>query len=568
MKFEDLLMQQGEDKHVNKLQLQEQVERLEEELEGELQMKRVLECTMQGPTGCCHSCSSLTPFLPFQVQMLLADLALVEQEIDWVERKINDLKSDIHHEKQKRKEMEVVQLKEFRPKLEQRQLRKLPSRRPNQMQHKESDAFSTSQNYENRRCRIPGDRRASLGSSKELQNATFLGKHGGKPDFPVSRRRASALNGNITIKPSSSSAAETEWGSGDLKFCNGRTVQGQIGTESEVVNPNKLSVDLIKCLINIFLKLNLTTFKSKGSTNLSKQTLACMNSKGLVSKATFSCRTPVFPFIDNASHLDPYEILPEPGANIRDIGPYKNFIEITKTTLDTSRFSECLPDVQRLRILMQKLSKVKVNHFSHKQKLAFWINIYNASIMNAFLQHGLPSTQEKLLLLVNEAEINVGGFIFKASTIEQCILRHPAEAKHELTDEREIILRQACGLDYPEPNVIFALCRGNWSSPALRFYMPDEVMNELEKAKVEYLEASVGITSKKKISVSKLMHRHTKDFADDMESLLEWIYSQLPLTSSLKRLMMECLNGETQSPSHKLIEIQPYVFEFRYLIPT
>lgn len=31
---------------------------------------------------------------------------------------------------------------------------------------------------------------------------------------------------------------------------------------------------------------------------------------------------------------------------------------------------------------MQKLSKVKVNYFSHKQKLAFWINIYNASIMN------------------------------------------------------------------------------------------------------------------------------------------------------------------------------------------
>lgn len=31
---------------------------------------------------------------------------------------------------------------------------------------------------------------------------------------------------------------------------------------------------------------------------------------------------------------------------------------------------------------MQKLSKVKINYFSHKEKLAFWINIYNASIMN------------------------------------------------------------------------------------------------------------------------------------------------------------------------------------------
>ncbi|XP_057788991.1 uncharacterized protein LOC131005891 [Salvia miltiorrhiza] len=531
MKFEDLLMQQGEDKQANKLHLQEQVERLEEELEGELELKRVLQCTMQGPSGCCDSCSSLTPFLPFQVQMLLADLAVVEEEIDWVERKINELKLDIHHEKQKRKEMEVVQLKEFRPKLEQRQLRKLPSRRPNQIQHKESDALSTSQNYENRRYRIPGDRRASLGSSKELQSATFTGKHG-KPEFPVAPSRTPTFLSNSSA-------------------------------ESEAVNPNKLSVDLIKCLIGIFLKLHHTAFKSTRLTSLSKQTMACMNSKGLVSKAAFSCKTPVFPFNDDASHLDPYDILP------RDTGPYKNFIQITKGTLDTSRFSECIPDVQRLRILMQKLNKVKVNHFSHKQKLAFWINIYNASIMNAFLQHGLPSTQEKLLLLMNEAEINVGGFIFKASTIEQCILRHPAEAKYDLTEEKEIILRQACGLDYPEPNVIFALCRGNWSSPALRFYMPDEVMNELEKAKVEYLEASVGITSKKKISVPKLVHRHMKDFADDIESLLEWIYSQLPLTSSLKRLMMECLNGETdQSPSQKLIEIQPYVFEFRYLIPT
>ncbi|KAH6787148.1 hypothetical protein C2S52_006700, partial [Perilla frutescens var. hirtella] len=542
------------------------VARLEEELDGELQLKRVLQCTMQGPTGCCHSCSCLTPFLPFQVQMLLADLAVVEEEIDWLERKVNELKLDISHQKQKKKVCEEMQLKEFQPQLEQRQLRKLPSRRPNQIQHKESDVLSTSLNYENRRYRTPGDRRASLGSSKELQGATFQGKNT-KTDFPFALSRASAFNGDITMKPSSSSAIETEGESGNSRSSNSRMVHNPLDTESELLNPNKLSVDLIKCLIGIFLKLNQTTFKSKGSTNFSKQTLACMNSKGLVSKATFSCRTPVFPFNDSASHFDPYEILPEPDVSIRDIGPYKNFIQITKSTLDTSHFSECLPAMRRLRILMQKLSKVKINHFSHKQKLAFWINIYNVSIMNAFLQHGLPSTEEKLLLLMNEAAINVGGFIFKASNIEQCILRHPAEAKHELTDEKEIILRHACGLDYPEPNVIFALCRGSWSSPALRVYVPDEVMNELEKAKVEYLEASVGITSRKKISVPKLMNRHMKDFADDMESLLEWIYSQLPNTSSLKRLMMECLNGETQSPSQKLIEIQPSAFEFRYLIP-
>lgn len=101
----------------------------------------------------------------------------------------------------------------------------------------------------------------------------------------------------------------------------------------------------------------------------------------------------------------------------------------------------------------------------------------------------------------------------------------------------------------------------------MRFYTPEEVMNELEKAKVEYLEASVGITCKKKILIPKLMQWHMKDFADDIESLLEWIYSQLPYQSSLKRLIMECLNGETQCAPQKLIQIQPYVSEFRYLLP-
>ncbi|EPS63600.1 hypothetical protein M569_11184, partial [Genlisea aurea] len=120
-----------------------------------------------------------------------------------------------------------------------------------------------------------------------------------------------------------------------------------------------------------------------------------------------------------------------------------------------------------LRLLLQKLSKININCLTHKQKLSFWINVYNASVMHAILQHGVSHTPEKLLALVNEAKIDVAGFVLKASTIEHVILRHPSHGKHDLTDEREIFLRHACGLSYPEPNVTFALCRGNWSSPAV-----------------------------------------------------------------------------------------------------
>lgn len=34
-------------------------------------------------------------------------------------------------------------------------------------------------------------------------------------------------------------------------------------------------------------------------------------------------------------------------------------------------------------------------------------------------------------------------------------------------DEKELLVRHAYGVGYPEPNVTFALCRGTWSSPAV-----------------------------------------------------------------------------------------------------
>jgi len=80
-------------------------------------------------------------------------------------------------------------------------------------------------------------------------------------------------------------------------------------------------------------------------------------------------------------------------------------------------------------------------------------------------------------------------------------------------------------------------------------YTSDDVVNQLGRAKVEYLEASVGITSKRKILVPKLLEWHKHDFADEMESLLEWIYCQLPRSGSLKRATMECLIKETKISS-------------------
>lgn len=124
-----------------------------------------------------HSIKLVTNIMinQMQVQILLGELSVVEEEIEWLERKMNELKLDVYQEKKKTRELHVAQLKGSHPQWQQRQLHKLPSRRPNQIeQHKDKGTSSTSNN-EHRRIRSQRRASISLGSSTELHN---LGKYG------------------------------------------------------------------------------------------------------------------------------------------------------------------------------------------------------------------------------------------------------------------------------------------------------------------------------------------------------------------------------------------------------
>lgn len=114
-------------------------------------------------------------------------------------------------------------------------------------------------------------------------------------------------------------------------------------------NPNKLSEELIKCLIGIFLEFNQPLLD--GEEVLPKH-ISCMNSKSFISKTTFNCTTQPLFYNNNGSNLDPYAILLDFDGGIRDIGPYKNFTQITRNTLDHTRISECTTEVAKLRYVL------------------------------------------------------------------------------------------------------------------------------------------------------------------------------------------------------------------------
>ncbi|CDY42153.1 BnaC05g40660D [Brassica napus] len=218
-----------------------------------------------------------------------------------------------------------------------------------------------------------------------------------------------------------------------------------------------------------------------------------------------------------------------------------------------------------LQVLKEKLSKVDLSFLNHKKKMTFWINTYNACVMNGFLEHGLPSSKEKLLTILKMATIDVGGTQLSALDIEGSILHSPCKPLEALSTD----VHKRYGFRCVEPNLMFVLCRGDWSSPALRVYTAEDVVNELIKARTEYLEASIGISGRKKIVIPRFLHKRLRDFADDEGTLVEWICRQLPPGQrclQLKETAMEWLKKQSESSLNKLIEVRPHEYEFRYLL--
>ncbi|KAL9143731.1 hypothetical protein ABFS82_14G253400 [Erythranthe guttata] len=288
-------------------------------------------------------------------------------------------------------------------------------------------------------------------------------------------------------------------------------------------NPNRISESILKCLMNIFSRMS-----SKNNRIISFDS-------------------------------DPYNLCSMFGT--RDIGPYKHLSSIGSDSIDRDRTTISIFLVQRLKNLFRRLARISFKGLSHHEKLAFWINVYNSCMMNAFIEYGVPECPERVVELMQMATVNVGGHILNAITIEHFILRLPYHSKYtfsKATEYQEMMTRGILGLELSEPLVTFALSCGSWSSPAVRVYTASRVENELETAKREYLQAAIGISNiKESIAIPKLLDWYMLDFAKDFDSLMDWICHQLP--TELGKEAMKCVQS---------FRIMPYEFRFRYLLHT
>ncbi|KAH9550543.1 hypothetical protein CY35_10G077400 [Sphagnum magellanicum] len=172
--------------------------------------------------------------------------------------------------------------------------------------------------------------------------------------------------------------------------------------------------------------------------------------------------------MDGCIFPDPYSVNETGDDN--DVGPYSSMVEVPWICVDKERLAYAARALRNFRLMVEQLEKVDPGKMTQDEKLAFWINIYNALMMHAYLAYGIPRNRLKRLSLLQKAAYKVGLYSISAQTIEHSILgfrsNRPAQwlqallnpgTKFKLGDER-----WAYALQTPEPSVCFALCCGGW----------------------------------------------------------------------------------------------------------
>ncbi|KAJ6815948.1 uncharacterized protein M6B38_334495 [Iris pallida] len=488
-----------------KLALQQDVDKLRKKLRHEENVHRALERAFTRPLG---ALPRLPPYLPAHTLELLAEVAVLEEEVVRLEEQVVNFRQGLYQEAVYISSSSTKKTRETQPDSS-------PSTRWPPDGH-------------------PNERFANGGRRPPKSSKSGDEDHRGKENQSSTNATKNPKQSPAKKAPRSRTAAVVP------KLDEVLTLEEE---EEEAGAPNKLSEDTLKCLLSIFSRMS----SQRNST------------------AELEASSP--PSVSGSCEGDPYGICSEFGR--RDIGHYKHFASVEPSSIDSNSTMASSFLNRRLKLLLRKLAIADLSGLTHQQKLAFWINIYNSCMMNAFLENGIPATPQTIVALMPKAMVNVGGHSLSAMTIEHFILRLPYHSRNTigkgLKNDEMAKTRGLFGLDWPEPLVTFALSCGSWSSPAVRVFTASQVEKQLETAKRDYLQAAVGFsTTNNRVAIPKLLDWYLLDFAKDVESLTDWICLQLP--SELRKEAVRCVEAGRRGAVPQPVDVLPYEFRFRYLI--
>nr|XP_018678706.1 PREDICTED: uncharacterized protein LOC103976876 isoform X2 [Musa acuminata subsp. malaccensis] len=272
-------------------------------------------------------------------------------------------------------------------------------------------------------------------------------------------------------------------------------------------NPNKVSEEMVRCMRNIFLCLSGSSDippEMSSSEGFQSSPVEHLSSSSFMSFSDSSTMTSLFQSPEGIYQTDEEAIF----WQLKSLG-----CQLEKHNCNM------LLSLKRYRFFVEQLTEVNPACMSLNQKLAFWINVYNALMMHAYLAFGVPRSDIKLFSQMQKASYTIGGQSFSAAEIEFVILKmKPPMHRPQLISKEH----REYSVDSAEPLVVFALSCGMYSSPAVRIFTADTVQDELQNSMKDYIRASIGLNDKGKLLVPEMLHSFAKGVVED-SLLVDWI---------------------------------------------
>ncbi|CAL9067914.1 unnamed protein product [Musa banksii] len=177
--------------------------------------------------------------------------------------------------------------------------------------------------------------------------------------------------------------------------------------------------------------------------------------------------------------------------------------------------------------LVKDLQRVDIFSLSADEKLAFFLNLYNAMVIHAVIRIGRPGEIDRKVFYCDFQYV-VGGYPYSLSSIKNGILRSNRRQPYSLVKpfsarDKRLELAPA----KLNPLIHFGLCDGTRSSPTLRFFSAQGVEVELRHAAREFFLGGVEVDLEKRVVyLTKFMKWYSADFGQEKD-ILHWILNYM-----------------------------------------
>ncbi|KAK8480334.1 hypothetical protein V6N13_042314 [Hibiscus sabdariffa] len=182
-------------------------------------------------------------------------------------------------------------------------------------------------------------------------------------------------------------------------------------------------------------------------------------------------------------------------------------------------------EFRRYLNVARDLQRVNMKLLTPDERLAFFLNLYNAMVIHAVITIGHPQGILDKRVFFNDFLYVVGGFPYSLNIIANGILRHNRTSPYSFVrpfnkDDRRLELIPP----KMNPLIHFGLCNGTRSSPAVRFFTAEDVENELICAAKEYFRRGAirFNMDTRTIYLTRIISWYKEDFGQEKE-VLKWI---------------------------------------------